>query len=100
MLFKISTMRKYYFLFLILLLLLWGRTLNLRANGYVIKSLPTLNGLSQNDVQCLFQDSQGFVWAATNDGLNRYDGYVFRTYGINDSGLTSNLILTIDEDSS
>lgn len=100
MLFKISTMRKYYFLFLILLLLLWGRTLNLRANGYVIKSLTTLNGLSQNDVQCLFQDSQGFVWAATNDGLNRYDGYVFRTYGINDSGLTSNLILTIDEDSS
>lgn len=93
-------MRKYYFLIFVLSLLLCGRTLNLKANGYVIKSLTTLNGLSQNDVQCLFQDSQGFVWAATNDGLNRYDGYIFKTYGINDSGLTSNLILAIDEDSS
>jgi signal transduction histidine kinase/ligand-binding sensor domain-containing protein len=39
--------------------------------------LSTDNGLSQNAVLALLQDSQGFIWAGTQDGLNRYDGYTF-----------------------
>lgn len=31
-------------------------------------------GLSSNEVLCLFQDSRGFLWIGTRDGLNRYDG--------------------------
>ncbi|HUX08312.1 MAG TPA: two-component regulator propeller domain-containing protein [Acidobacteriota bacterium] len=31
-------------------------------------------GLSNNSVFCIFQDSQGFIWFVTEDGLNRYDG--------------------------
>lgn len=37
-------------------------------------------GLSQNTVNCIVQDRKGFLWIATEDGLNRYDGYSFRVY--------------------
>lgn len=38
------------------------------------------NGLSESGVLCLIQDSQGFLWIGTYDGLNRYDGYEFLVY--------------------
>jgi len=37
-------------------------------------------GLSQSSVRVLFQDSRGFLWFGTEDGLNRYDGYTFKVY--------------------
>ncbi|HLO29721.1 MAG TPA: two-component regulator propeller domain-containing protein [Anaerolineales bacterium] len=37
-------------------------------------------GLSQSSVQIVFQDSRGFLWFGTQDGLNRYDGYAFKIY--------------------
>lgn len=37
-------------------------------------------GLSQNTVQCIMQDSRGFVWIGTWDGLNRFDGYKFQIF--------------------
>lgn len=36
---------------------------------------------------------------ATNDGLNRFDGYEFKVYGYQSNGFNSNLIVCIDEDS-
>ena len=38
------------------------------------------DGLSNNSVLCITQDSRGFMWFGTLDGLNRYDGYHFKTY--------------------
>lgn len=38
------------------------------------------NGLSQNSVHDIFQDKTGFLWIATADGLNRYDGLNFKVY--------------------
>ena len=38
------------------------------------------DGLSQSSVQVIFQDSRGFLWFGTEDGLNRYDGYSFKIY--------------------
>lgn len=38
------------------------------------------NGLSQNSVHDIFQDKKGFLWIATADGLNRYDGIDFKVY--------------------
>ena len=42
--------------------------------------LSTNNGLSQSNAICLLQDSRGFMWFGTQDGLNRYDGYTFVIY--------------------
>ena len=37
-------------------------------------------GLSQSTVFCMLQDSQGFIWFGTEDGLNKFDGYTFTVY--------------------
>lgn len=37
-------------------------------------------GLSQNSVVCIAQDSIGYLWFATQDGLNKYDGKTFKYY--------------------
>lgn len=42
--------------------------------------LTNEDGLSQNYVQCIYQDSAGFLWFGTLNGLNRYDGYEFITF--------------------
>jgi ligand-binding sensor domain-containing protein len=38
------------------------------------------DGLSQNTINTIFQDSRGFMWFGTQNGLNRYDGIAFTTY--------------------
>ena len=44
------------------------------------RRLDTPNGLSSSQINCIFQDSRGFVWIGTPYGLNRYDGYRVKTY--------------------
>ena len=38
--------------------------------------LTTASGLSQNTINKIIQDKKGFLWFATADGLNRYDGVI------------------------
>ncbi|MBL0305640.1 MAG: hypothetical protein IPQ25_06280 [Chitinophagaceae bacterium] len=59
-------------------------------------------GLSENVVYCLLKDKKGFIWAGTDYGLNRFDGYSFKKYFHNiadSSSLSNQSILSIDEDS-
>src|SRR5688572_12605269 len=42
--------------------------------------LTVEDGLSQNTVRAILQDRIGFLWFATEEGLNRYDGYTFRVF--------------------
>ncbi len=59
------------------------------------------HGLSQINVHSILQDSKGFLWFGTEDGLNRYDGYNFIIYRneINDpTTISDNFIWTITED--
>ena len=44
------------------------------------KHLDIEQGLSQNMIRDILQDSKGFMWIGTWDGLNRYDGYNFKVY--------------------
>ena len=58
-------------------------------------------GLSQNTVTVTFQDSQGFIWIGTCDGLNRYDGHQFRVFRHqvdDDSSISNNIVTAIVED--
>lgn len=65
--------------------------------------LTTKNGISQNSVLCIHQDSYGFMWFGTRDGLNMYDGVGFKTFyhnHIDKNTLSSSYINHISEDSS
>lgn len=60
-------------------------------------------GLSQETVFAIHQDSQGFMWFGTQEGLNRYDGYSFKVFSHNDrdpQSLSNDLIYSIAEDTS
>jgi ligand-binding sensor domain-containing protein/signal transduction histidine kinase len=63
--------------------------------------LTTNDGLSQGYVTAILQDRRGFMWVATRDGLNRYDGNTFVVYKNNPSdptSLSSNFIQALMED--
>lgn len=70
-----------------------------RITQYDIKVYTTRDGLPMNSLKKVFQDSRGYIWIGTQEGLVRFDGVEFKTY--NKSmypGLKSNFILDIDED--
>jgi ligand-binding sensor domain-containing protein/two-component sensor histidine kinase len=54
------------------------------------------DGLVANPVRCIYQDSKGFIWIGTFEGLSRYDGYKFTAY-TNANGLSHNFINSIIE---
>ena len=50
------------------------------------RQLNSDNGLPDNNVRFLTQDSKGFIWMGTPSGLYRYDGYFFTTYKYAETG--------------
>jgi len=48
--------------------------------GIRFRRLTINDGLSLSSVYCIYQDSKGFIWLGTEDGLNRYDGKNFRIF--------------------
>ena len=46
-----------------------------KSNNF--EHLSVKDGLSNNSVNCILQDREGYLWFGTNDGLNKYDGYKF-----------------------
>ena len=76
----------------------------LHSQGRIIFYRLTIeDGLSQSSVTCIFQDTEGFMWIGTQDGLNRYDGYYFKIFKNipgDSTSLTDNFIFSIYEDQS
>ena len=65
------------------------------------RRLSMEDGLSNNEVFTAIQDKQGYIWIATADGLDRYDGYAFRVFRHDPNDPTSisgNLVRAICED--
>ncbi len=52
------------------------------SSNYVIshRSLSVEDGLASREVLCGLQDAGGFIWLATRNGLNRYDGKNFKLF--------------------
>ncbi|WP_158552515.1 two-component regulator propeller domain-containing protein [Spirosoma telluris] len=55
----------------------WGQA---PAENLQFDRLSAKNGLSHNSILCIWQDTDGFLWLGTKDGLNKYDGYSFTVY--------------------
>lgn len=67
-----------------LLYLFIGLFLFVTADGqyYYFRHYQEENGLSHNTCISIIQDKKGFLWFGTRDGLNRFDGYHFKTFTI------------------
>lgn len=57
------------------------------------------DGLSDGCVKAIAQDGHGYIWIATDYGLNRYEGDGFRRFEKNNSGLLANELNYISPDS-
>ena len=66
-------------LFCILFCGLWFLT-NAQTVAPVFENINVDNGLSQSSVYGIFQDSKGYMWFSTADGINRYDGTETKSY--------------------
>lgn len=84
-----------------LLLLIGFYQKSVSQNSIIFNQISTNDGLSQGDVNAIYQDNKGYMWFGTHDGLNKYNGYEFSVYKPipNDSkSINSNLIYAITGD--
>jgi len=73
-----------------------------KENNYVFKAITTEDGLSNNIVYDILKDSNSYMWVATDNGLNRYDGYTSKTFfhkATDSSSVSSSVIRSLIEDS-
>ena len=76
--------------------------LPLENNSLRFDHITLEDGLSQSTVNSIVQDHQGFMWFATNNGLNRYDGYeitVFKHDPSNPDTISDNITQVLFVDS-
>jgi ligand-binding sensor domain-containing protein len=74
---------------------------NAQDNPVRFEHLTIKDGLSQSMIYSIFQDSFGYLWIGTQDGLNRYDGNQFTVYKNNpfdSTTLTHNWVWSVQED--
>lgn len=63
--------------------------LSAQQEQYQFNLVDIKNGLSNNQVNTIFKDDKGFVWIGTMSGLNKYDGYKFKTFRHKNGDTTS-----------
>lgn len=66
-------------LFLATVLLLYNKSIA-QSNSYVFRHIDQHDGLAHNNVLDITQDTRGFMWLMTRNGLQRYDGSRFTNY--------------------
>ncbi len=89
---------------ILLLLFVWNIIIQtVLSQIYDFSRLANSDGLSNNQIEVIFKDSRGFMWFATNSGLNRYDGQSFKIYRPDKSdpqSISTDKITSIQEDAS
>lgn len=63
----------------------------MNAQRSIFKNYTVEDGLVANPVRRVYQDSKGFIWIATLEGLSKYDGYRFTNYNTA-NGLSHNMV--------
>ena len=99
---KISLFNEFNIFVLINILVFACSTVNINANSNNItfNDLNIEQGISQTTIESIFQDSKGYVWLGTNDGLNKFNGYDFKVYNYeqDENSISNNFITDINED--
>ncbi|MCF0146790.1 MAG: hypothetical protein HUJ77_00175 [Clostridium sp.] len=88
-------------IFILIIILFPIRAYSEVLNDSNFESISIHDGLSNEYVTTIFQDSQGYMWIGTKDGLNRYDGErikIYNCYPKKDNSLSSTYITAIEED--
>ncbi len=92
---------RYYFILFICLLFFSNPSTAQVENKLLLKQITTLQGLSNSNISVVFEDSRGFLWVGTHDGLDRYDGKnitVFRKNLNDTNSLINDWVTGIEED--
>jgi len=79
----------------------FGLFIQVHSQQYNFYNYSINDGLSQSVVNCVFQDSRGYIWFGTQNGLNRFDGEIFEVFRFNPTNpnsITNNWIYAISED--
>lgn len=89
-----------YIHFLFIVALFFGVINSVRSQEFKFSHITSEQGLSMGVVNCVLQDSRGFMWFGTQDGLNKYDGYnitVFKNNQLDSNSLSNNFINALYE---
>lgn len=76
--------------------------ISVSSNAQIARLYTSESGLANSHAHDIFQDSKGFVWISTENGLSRFDGMKFTTFSYdrnNPNSLASNVTRTVFEDS-
>jgi len=87
---------------LFLVMMVGSSNLKGQKTDFLFEHITIENGLSNNTVNTIARDHLGFIWLATNDGLNRFDGYDFTVYQHdreNPHSISNNRVHYVFEDS-
>lgn len=74
-----------------MLALISGLCLAARAEQFPVRAYTTADGLARNNISSIAQDSRGFLWFSTFEGLSRFDGQSFTNFDAR-HGLPSNAV--------
>lgn len=80
---------------------LFNVPLQTQASDIMFSNKTVKDGLSQGTILSMFQDSNGYIWLGTTDGLNRYNGYEYKKYYKNinkENSIVNGAITSINED--
>ena len=86
----------------IILSLFFSSVVAQQGRQYSFRHFSVANGLASNTVSSVIQDKEGYIWMATVNGLQRYDGngfITFRTHQSNPHSIPSNHIISLYIDS-
>lgn len=91
----------FYTVFFAIFIIIWVPFVHASPQPLRFERISIQDGLSQASVLCILQDSMGFLWFGTYEGLNRYDGSTFVAYKNelkNPNSLSDNAVRTLIED--